>query len=118
MTTRVVIAGCRNYCNYDEAKIFLDECLSEISGKIIILSGGSKGADRIGERYATENGIEIELFLPEWNKYGKGAGPKRNLQMAEASDFVICFWDKKSSGTKSMIEYAKLCGKPLKVKII
>lgn len=42
----------------------------------------------------------------------------RNRQMAEVCDYVICFWDGKSRGTKSMIEFAKQCNKPIKVKRI
>ena len=49
---RVVIAGCRDYNNYNEAKKFIDFCLSNIrkENKIIIVSGGCYGADAIGER--------------------------------------------------------------------
>ena len=51
-TKRVVIAGCRDYTNYDEAKVFIDYCLSNIrkENEIIIVSGCSRGADAIGER--------------------------------------------------------------------
>jgi hypothetical protein len=38
--------------------------------------------------------------------------------MAEVSDYVICFWDGKSRGTKSMINSAKQLDKPLKIKEI
>ena len=85
---------------------------------IIIISGCASGADTLGERYAVENGFKIEKYPADWQKYGKSAGPRRNLQMAEACDFVICFWDGKSRGTRSMIEYAKQCGKPVKIKMI
>lgn len=117
---RIVIAGCRDYNNYNEAKKYIDECISDIKkdNTIIILSGGSNGADKIGERYAKENGFQIELFLADWKRFGKSAGPKRNKLMAEATDYVICFWDGKSRGTKSMIEYAKMYDKPLKIKYI
>lgn len=117
---KIVVAGCRDYSNYDEAKIFIDNCISDVSNDdtIIIVSGGCTGADKIGERYARENGYGIERFLPHWNKYGKSAGPKRNKCMAEVSDIVICFWDGKSAGTKSMIEYAKMYNKPLFIKEI
>ncbi len=40
------------------------------------------------------------------------------MKMAEVGDYVICFWDEKSRGTKSMIEYAKKYGKPIKIKKI
>ena len=119
-TKRVVIAGCRDYNNYEEAKRFIDYCISDIRKDytVIIVSGGTQGADALGERYARENNFKIERYIAEWDKYGKSAGPKRNKKMAEISDFVICFWDEKSRGTKSMIEYSKKCDKPIKIKII
>lgn len=85
---------------------------------IIIVSGGASGADAIGERYAQENGFKVEKYPADWEKYGRSAGPRRNKQMAEVSNYVICFWDKKSKGTKSMIECAKRLDKPIKIKII
>ena len=60
-TKRVVIAGCRDYNNYDEAKLYIDLCLSNIrkENNIIIVSGCASGADAIGERYAKENGFRL-----------------------------------------------------------
>ena len=117
MIKRVVIAGCRNYNNYDEAKRYIDFYLSNIckKNKIIIVSGGASGADAIGEQYAKENGFAVEKYLADWKTFGKSAGPRRNKQMAEVSDFVICFWDGISKGTKSMIKYAKECNKPVRI---
>ncbi len=56
MIKRVVIAGCRDYNNYDDAKLYIDFCLSNIrkENDIIIVSGCAGGADAIGERYAKE----------------------------------------------------------------
>lgn len=117
---KIVIAGCRDYNNYEEAKEYINLCISSIrnGNKIIILSGGASGADKIGERYAKENGLEVEVYPADWGKYGKSAGPIRNKLMAENCDCVICFWDGKSRGTKSMIEYAKMFDKKLRVKYI
>ena len=117
---KIVIAGCRNYNNYEEAKTYINLCISNIrnGNKIIILSGGASGADKIGERYAKENGFEVELYPADWDKHGRSAGPIRNKLMAENCDCVICFWDGKSRGTKSMIEYAKILEKELRVKYI
>ena len=96
---RVVIAGCRDYNNYDDAKAYINFCLSNIrkENDIVIVSGGASGADALGERYAKENGFNIEKYPADWETYGKSAGPRRNKQMAEVSDYVICFWDTKSS---------------------
>ncbi len=118
MTVRIVVAGCRYYNNYEEAKGHIDSFIEDIKKEhtIIFVSGGCQGADMLGERYAKENGFEIERYPAEWDKYGRSAGPIRNRKMAEVSDYVICFWDRKSRGTKSMIEYAQ--GKEKNVKVI
>ena len=120
MIRKVVIAGCRAYDNYDEAKSYIDSCLSNIrkENNIVIVSGCANGADAIGERYAKENGLKVEKYPADWKTYGRCAGPKRNKQMAKVSDYIICFWDGKSKGTKSMIEYAKQYGKPIRSKTI
>ena len=103
----IVICGGRDFGNYEQAKKILDKYIGESFGKIKIISGGCRGADKIGERYAQERGLEIIVFKAEWDKYGKAAGPKRNEEMAWIADLIICFWDGKSRGTRSMIEFAK-----------
>ena len=117
MIKRIVVSGCRNFNEYEKAKKYIDICISNIKTKyeLIFVSGGCRGADFLGERYAKENGYKIERYSADWTKFGKCAGPKRNKEMAGAADFVICFWDNKSPGTKSMVEYTKNLNKPLKI---
>lgn len=116
--TRVIIAGSRFYDTYDEAVLFIDQCMPKLKSPFLIISGGCRGADTIGERYATERNIPLKRYLPEWQVYGRSAGPKRNRTMVDACDAVICFWDGKSRGSKSLIEYAKEKGKPIFIKYI
>lgn len=120
MIKRIVVAGSRNYENYSEAKKYIEMCIKEIKCKytLIFLSGGCRGADMLGERYATENGFNIERYPADWQRYGKSAGLKRNFQIAKSCDYVICFWDGKSPGTASMISYARKLQKPINIKII
>lgn len=117
---RVVVSGCREYNNYVEAKTYIEECLNEfdIKEKIVFVVGGCKGADKLAEISAQENGIDIEIHPAQWEKFGRKAGPLRNKQMVEKSDYVICFWDGNSRGTKSTINYARQHNKPLKIKMI
>lgn len=119
-TKRVLIAGSRNFDDYNTAKEYIDLCLFNIRKKyrITIVSGGAIGTDQLGERYAHENKMKCEYYYPDWKRFGKGAGPKRNLEMVKNSDFVICFWDKSSKGTKSTIEFAKKLQKPIRIKYI
>ncbi len=117
---RILIAGCRDFNNYKIAKRYINRCLSEIKKQydLIIVSGGAKGADMLGERFANEKKLKIERYLPDWQKYGKAAGPKRNKEMVAVSDYNICFWYKKSRGTASTISYGRLIDKPIREKII
>jgi hypothetical protein len=75
--------------------------------QIEIISGGARGADRLGERYAKERGITLKIMPADWQTYGKSAGYRRNAQMAEYATHAIIFWDKQSLGTKNMIDLAE-----------
>ena len=103
---KVIIAGSRGFSNYKLLKEKCNEYLREKRKEynIIIISGGARGADTLGEKYAQDEGFSLEVFLANWNKFGKSAGFRRNEQMAEVADALIAFWDGKSNGTKHMIE--------------
>ena len=120
MEVRIVIAGSRDYNNYPEAKQFINAVIQKLNKgtKIIFLSGGCRGADMLGEQYAVECGYPIERYPAQWDKYGKAAGVIRNQAMAELCDYVICFWDGKSRGTKAMIESAQKAGKIVEIRYI
>lgn len=117
MIKRVVVAGGRYYNNYPAAKEYIDSCIERIKNEyeLIFVSGGCRGADALGERYAREHGYPIERYPADWGRYGDAAGPIRNKEMAKAADYVICFWDGESRGTGSMIKFAKSLGKPVKI---
>ena len=112
---KVIIAGGRNFCDYKKLCQVCNKALSK-QKQIEIVSGTAKGADKLGEQYAINNGYEIKQFPADWDKYGKSAGYKRNEQMAKYADALIAFWDGKSKGTRHMIDLAKRY--ELKVKII
>ena len=114
---RIVIAGCRDFDNYDIAKICIEHAIFRIRSeyRLIFFSGGCRGADRMGERFARENGFEVRYFFANWKLFGRSAGPIRNEQMARNCDCVICFWDGRSRGTKNMIDLARQYGKKLRV---
>ena len=81
----------------------------------ITVYGEFFGADSLAERWARENRIELLVFLPDWEQFGKSAGYKRNIQIIESADAVIAFWDGQSKGTQHSINLAKDKGKPLAV---
>lgn len=72
-----------------------------------IVSGGAKGIDTCAKEYALAKGIKLTEFRPEYEKYGRNAPLKRNLQIIEYAEEIIVFWDGKSKGTKYVIDTCK-----------
>jgi hypothetical protein len=108
---RVGVIGGRDFCDYELVK----ETLSKLTITSIV-SGGSFGADTLGEKYAKENNIPTTIFLPDWNKHGKKAGFLRNTDIINESELVVAFWDNSSKGTLDSITKAQKANK--KVLII
>lgn len=85
--------------------INLDEYILENVTEIV--SGGAKGVDQIAKQYALEKGLKYKEFLPEYEKFGRSAPLKRNLQIIEYADELLIFWDGISKGTEYVIKNAK-----------
>ena len=61
MTKRIVVAGSRYFEDYDVAKQYIQECISDIKkdNELVFLSGMCKWADLLGEKFAKENGYDM-----------------------------------------------------------
>lgn len=101
---RTIIAGSRTWISPRRLEWVVSICGWTPT---VVISGGARGADQRGEQWAHKHGVPCERFLPDWETFGKSAGYKRNLQMAEAADALIALWDGKSRGTKHMIDIAR-----------
>jgi hypothetical protein len=124
---KVIIAGSRSFDDYELAKERLDFFFSNKKPTEIISGGCSDkkgkltftredgtevyGADGLGERWAAECGIPVKLFLADWEKYGRSAGPIRNIEMAQYctphEDGAVVFWNRHSTGSGDMVKKAK-----------
>ena len=117
-TFKVIIAGGRNFNDYERLKRDCDKLLinkRNMGYRIIIISGTAQGADTLGEQYAKEKGYEVLRFPADWTTYGKKAGYIRNIEMSQHADACICFWDNFSRGTRHMIETARKKGIPTRI---
>lgn len=114
---KVIIAGGRDFDDYGLLSSHMDKLLANVIDDIEIVCGMSKGADKLGERYAKERGYKTRYFPAEWDLYGRGAGFKRNAQMADYADALVAFWDGASPGTRHMIETAKKKGLNIRIKL-
>jgi hypothetical protein len=115
LALKVIIAGTRTFKDYELLKVTCDHMLSNYAPDIEIVNGGANGADRLGGRYAIEQGYKMKQFKANWDM-GKSAGYIRNAEMANYADAAIIFWDGTSKGAKHMIDLAVESG--LKLKIV
>lgn len=114
---RVIIAGGRDFEDYQLLRQTMNKLLVNTEDEIVIVSGKARGADTLGERYAKECGYKILPFPADWEKHGRKAGFLRNMEMAKNADALIAFWDGKSKGTKSMIDLANRHQLKVRVKM-
>ena len=105
---KVAVIGSRGLLVEDLGK-YLPEETSEI------VSGGARGIDTCARDYALSHNLKLTEFLPEYDRYGRGAPLKRNIQIIEYADLVLAFWDGTSRGTKYVIDNCKKLGKPVRI---
>ena len=117
MSYSLAIIGSRNFSDY---KLLCEE-MAKLPRPAQIVSGGAKGADSLGKKYAEEHGIPTKIFPAIWYPEGeagpmdKGAGMKRNTDIIRESTAVIAFWDGDSTGTIDSINKSIIQKKFVKV---
>jgi len=104
---KIIVAGTRTFNDYELLEANLINILKgKRPSEVTIVSGGARGADSLGEKFARKYNCWLKIFPAEWDRYGKSAGYIRNADMAKFADACIVFWDGVSKGTKHMIDLA------------
>lgn len=104
---KLAIVGSRNFTNkklFGETIIYI---LQVWGIPLEVISGGAKGADTLGEKWANENNIPTIIFYPDWEKHGKAAGPIRNKDIISAATHVLAFPSRTGRGTQHSIRLAQ-----------
>lgn len=112
---KTIIAGSRDIQNYNLVKSAVKESGFRITE---VISGGARGVDALGEKYARDNNIPLKQFIPNWSVFGKAAGFMRNEEMGNYADALVALWFKASHGTGHMIWYALSKGLKVYIKAI
>ena len=72
MIKRIIVAGSRNYHNYQEAESYINFCICRIRKEynLVFVSGGCRGADALGERwdYQSRGTASLIEYAKEFNK--------------------------------------------------
>lgn len=123
---KVIIAGDRECTDYS----LVDRAVSKSGFTITeIVSGGARGIDKTGEKWAKQNCIPLKVFSASWDdlkqdgaviktkinpwtkkpeKYNANAGFYRNEEMAKYADALIAIQPNgPTNGTQNMIKFAK-----------
>lgn len=104
---KVIIAGSRHIDDYDALTALVDSTGWTIEE---VVSGGCRGVDMLGERWAAEHGVPVRQFAADWAEYGRVAGELRNREMAAYADGLILLWDGKSPGASCMFRESAKAG--------
>jgi len=133
---KIAIVGSRDFSDYQLLKQTVSDYIYKMGSKedcfaknciecdcnkipfycedgITIISGGARGADSLAEKFADDFGMQMLIFLANWNLYGKSAGMIRNNDIIKNADVVFAFWDGQSRGTANSIKLAKEQNKKL-----
>lgn len=104
---RVIVAGSREIADLATVARAIEYSGFKVTE---VVSGRARGVDRLGEAWADANGVPVKPFPAQWRRadgsVDKGAGHKRNEQMAQYADALVAVWDGKSTGTEDMIRRA------------
>lgn len=115
----LAIVGYRDYNDYKTFEAHVNEYIAEIAQPIqCIISGGCRGVDKMGERFAQEHQIKMIVLHPDWKKYpgpGYKAYVMRDQKIAAACSHLIGFPSDAGKGTQHTIRFAQQLKKHTKV---
>lgn len=118
-TSLIIVCGSRDFDDFELLSKVLDAELQKHTNPQII-SGGTRGADRLAILYGNRTRTPLHIFFADWDAHGKAAGFIRNAKMldfatSEGNASVIAFWDGKSRGTEHMINIAMKKNVPVRI---
>lgn len=112
---KIIVAGSRSLKgdhNKERIKAGVKAIVEHLAPtcNVVIVNGMAPGPDSFGGEAAEDLGL-WQIFMPaNWDENGNFAGHLRNGDMGLEGDFLMLFWDGVSNGSRSMLNYALLCG--------
>lgn len=123
---RVIVTGSRDWGYADLVSQALSgvlwTCVTMEAPMVLVHGGCPSGADRAAAHWYSERKdraprLSMEVFVADWSKDGRAAGPLRNIRMFdEPVDLVLAFWDGHSRGTQHTIQLATQKKVPLLIR--
>ena len=111
---RILICGSRNYNSVQNIMEYLERTPLG-PGETTIVHGAARGADSIAGELAESMGFNVEPHPADWDKYGRSAGIRRNIEMLSTGIDHVVYFSKdleNSKGTSHMVRIAREAGVP------
>lgn len=119
MQPRILVCGGRDFNDYEFIRNSLDKlCFDRgwlfdteyCMPNIHLIHGAARGADDCADQWGVVNWVPTSVYPAEWDKYGRRAGPLRNIQMLKEGkpDIVVAFPG--GRGTEHMKKIAREAG--------
>lgn len=114
MSITLAVCGGRELDDWALVREALDS-IHEKDGVGRLITGGCRGADKLAEDWANLNLVDTDVFEASWEKYGKGAGPRRNQDMLDIGkpDMLLAFPG--GRGSADMVKRALKSGIPVAI---
>lgn len=91
---------------YDNYR-YVHDVLASFTDVDSLISGGSKGLERMVEQFAKAIGKPVSLIRPDINKFGATAAfTIRNQEIVNACQTLIVFWDGRMADTPETLAFA------------
>jgi hypothetical protein len=116
----LLVCGSRDWKDHDAVREQLERAVARFGAeRLLVIAGGARGADSQAEQAATRLGLAVEVHPARWDRHGRSAGYRRNLEMLDRlADFphryVVAF-SNGSRGTQHTIDQARRRGIPVRV---
>jgi hypothetical protein len=114
--TRVLVTGSRSWDDLDTIVTALNEAwwATKADEEFVVVHGDAiEGADRMADNFARMMKWKVDPHPADWKKYGKRAGPIRNIEMVKAgADICLAFIRNESRGASQCADAAQAAGIP------
>jgi hypothetical protein len=116
----VLVCGSRDWTDEDAVRDQIERAVARFGAeRLVLIAGGARGADRQAEACACGLGLAVEVYPARWDRHGRSAGYRRNVQILDRlaafpHRYVIAF-SNGSRGTQHTIDQARQRGIPVRV---
>lgn len=115
---KLIICGSRDIVpDYATVTELIDAATNGVVPKLII-SGGCRGVDAVGEEWAHDHDVPLRVYQAQWDAHGKKAGPLRNAAMVAEADAVVAICYPDSRGTMDCVRRAQAKGIPVAMLVL